>query len=68
MEQIEKRVKKLEEWSHPDREEAFKEEMKVVTRRAEETLSIIIEHFKEMEDRMEELEDKLKVLEDGKRN
>lgn len=62
MEEIEKRVTKLEEWSHPDRGEEFKKEMKVVTRRAEETLSIIIEHFKEMEDRMEELENKLNKL------
>jgi len=62
MEEIIKKIKKLEEWSHPDREEAFKEEMNVVTRRAEETLAIIIEHFKEMEDRMEELETKLNKL------
>jgi len=53
---------------HPDRKETFKDELHIIDRRTEETLAIIIEHFKEVEDRMEELEDKLKVLEDGERN
>ena len=66
MEDIEKRVKKLEEWSHPDRKETFKDELHIINRRTEETLGIIVEHFKETEDRMEALEDKLKALEDGK--
>ena len=46
--------------------EEIKEEIKTINRRTEETLGIIVEHFKEMEDRMEALEDKLKALEDGK--
>ena len=46
--------------------EEIKEEIKTINRRTEETLGIIVEHFKEMEERMEELEDKLKALEDGK--
>ena len=46
--------------------EQIKEEIKTINRRTEETLGIIVEHFKEMEERMEELEDKLKALEDGK--
>jgi|TARA_R100000482_G_scaffold124833_1_gene79304 hypothetical protein len=35
-----------------------KEEIKIINRRMEETLSILLEHFKEMEERMEALEDK----------
>jgi|21_taG_2_1085346.scaffolds.fasta_scaffold03568_3 tetrahydromethanopterin S-methyltransferase subunit B len=46
----------------------IKEELKVITRRAEETLSIIIEHFKDMEERMEELEEKIERLENGERD
>jgi len=46
--------------------EEIKKEIKTINRRTEETLGIIVEHFKEMEDRMEALEDKLKALEDGK--
>ena len=46
--------------------EILKKEIKTINRRTEETLGIIIEHFKEMEDRMEALEDKLETLEDGK--
>ena len=46
--------------------EEIKKEIKTIDRRTEETLGIIVEHFKEMEERMEELEDKLKALEDGK--
>jgi hypothetical protein len=46
--------------------EEIKKEIHTINRRTEETLGIIVEHFKEMEDRMEALEDKLKALEDGK--
>ena len=37
----------------------LKEVQKTSERRTEETLSIIIEHFKEMEERMEALEEKV---------
>jgi len=46
--------------------EDLKKEIKTINRRTEETLGIIIEHFKGMEDRMEALEDKLETLENGK--
>ena len=36
----------------------IKEEIKVINRRMEETLGILLEHFKEMEERMESLENK----------
>tara|TARA_B100000029_G_C16796262_1_gene674957 strand:- start:185 stop:337 length:153 start_codon:yes stop_codon:yes gene_type:complete len=49
-------------------EKEIKEELKIVTKRAEETLMIIIDHFKDMEERMEELEEKIRVLENGKRS
>ena len=48
--------------------ENIEEELQIVTKRAEETLCIIIEHFKEMEERMEELEEKIEVLKNGKEN
>jgi hypothetical protein len=35
-----------------------KEEIKIINRRMEETLGILLEHFKEMEERMEALENK----------
>ena len=35
-----------------------KEEIKIINRRMEETLGILLEHFKEMEERMETLENK----------
>tara|TARA_R100000951_G_C2596357_1_gene166779 strand:- start:431 stop:577 length:147 start_codon:yes stop_codon:yes gene_type:complete len=35
-----------------------KEEIKIINRRTEETLSILLEHFKEMEERMDALERK----------
>jgi hypothetical protein len=37
----------------------LKETQKINDRRIEETLSIIIEHFKEIEERMEALEEKV---------
>ncbi len=37
----------------------LKEVQKISERRTEETLSIIIEHFKEIEERMEALEEKV---------
>ena len=38
------------------------EEIKIINRRMEETLSILIEHFKETEERMDLLEEKLKSI------
>jgi hypothetical protein len=35
-----------------------KEEIKIINRRTEETLAILLEHFKEMEERMDALERK----------
>ena len=49
-------------------EKEIKEELKIATKRAEETLMIIIDHFKDMEERMEELEEKIRVFENGKRS
>ena len=37
-----------------------KEELKIINRRMEETLTILIEHFKETEERLDTLEKKLK--------
>jgi len=39
--------------------EEIKEEIHIINRRTEETLSILIEHFKEMEERMDKLEEKI---------
>mgnify|MGYP000394860646 CR=1 FL=1 len=36
-----------------------KEELKIINRRMEETLTILIEHFKETEERLDALEQKL---------
>ncbi len=36
-----------------------KEELKIINRRMEETLTILIEHFKETEERWDALEQKL---------
>jgi hypothetical protein len=38
----------------------LEKEIKLINRRTEETLTIVIEHFKEMEERLETLEKKLK--------
>ena len=35
------------------------EEIKIINRRMEETLSILIEHFKETEERLDKLEEKI---------
>lgn len=39
------------------------EEIKSMTRRLETTLEIIMEHFKETEERIEEMEDRIESLE-----
>tara|TARA_R100000664_G_C2753332_1_gene140714 strand:+ start:395 stop:535 length:141 start_codon:yes stop_codon:yes gene_type:complete len=39
--------------------EDIKEQIHIINRRTEETLSILIEHFKEMEERMDKLEEKI---------
>ena len=46
-------------------EKEIKEELKIATKRAEETLMIIIDHFKDMEERMEELEEKIILFQSG---
>ena len=45
--------------------EEVKKEIKLINRRTEETLNIIVDHFKEADERLEELEDKLEKLENG---
>jgi|AP82_1055514.scaffolds.fasta_scaffold106344_2 tetrahydromethanopterin S-methyltransferase subunit G len=40
----------------------FEEELQTINRRTEETLSILIEHFKETEERMDVLEKKLESV------
>jgi predicted nuclease with TOPRIM domain len=45
--------------------EEVKKEIKLINRRTEETLNIIVDHFKEVDERLEELEDKLEKLENG---
>ena len=40
-------------------------EIKLINRRTEETLNIIVDHFKEVDERLEELEDRIEKLEDG---
>jgi len=39
--------------------EDIQEQIHIINRRTEETLSILIEHFKEMEERMDKLEKKI---------
>tara|TARA_R100001463_G_scaffold131097_1_gene190919 strand:+ start:515 stop:655 length:141 start_codon:yes stop_codon:yes gene_type:complete len=39
--------------------EDIQEQIRIINRRTEETLSILIEHFKEMEERMDKLEEKI---------
>ena len=39
--------------------EDIQEQIHIINRRTEETLSILIEHFKEMEERMDKLEEKI---------
>lgn len=38
----------------------IQKEIKLINRRTEETLAIVIEHFKEIEERMDALEKKIK--------
>ena len=40
----------------------FEKELQIINRRTEETLSILIEHFKETEERMDVLEKKLESV------
>lgn len=40
----------------------IEEELQIINRRTEETLSILIEHFKETEERMDDLEKKLESV------
>tara|TARA_R110001592_G_scaffold132485_6_gene347156 strand:- start:5227 stop:5409 length:183 start_codon:yes stop_codon:yes gene_type:complete len=44
-------------------EEEIKKEIKLIGRRTEETLHIIVDHFKEVDERLEELEDRIEELE-----
>ena len=43
----------------------IEKEIKLIGRRTEETLNIIVDHFREVDERLEELEDRLEKLEDG---
>ena len=43
----------------------IEEESRLIGRRTEETLHIIVDHFKEVDERLEELEDRIEKLEDG---
>lgn len=45
----------------------IEQELKSMSRRLETTLEIIMEHFKETEDRMEDLEDKIEELQNALR-
>lgn len=47
--------------------ELIEQELKSMSRRLETTLEIIMEHFKETEDRMEELEEQIEELQDALR-
>jgi hypothetical protein len=40
----------------------IQKEINIINRRTEETLAILIEHFKETEERMDALEEKLKSI------
>tara|TARA_R100000789_G_scaffold90796_2_gene88456 strand:- start:239 stop:424 length:186 start_codon:yes stop_codon:yes gene_type:complete len=39
-------------------------EIKLIARRTEETLNIIVDHFKDTDERIEEIEDKIQELTD----
>jgi len=39
-------------------------EIKLISRRTEETLAIIVDHFKDTDERIEEIEDKIQELTD----
>jgi chromosome segregation ATPase len=45
--------------------EDLKKELAVVNQRVEQTLDIVLEHFKEQDSRIEELEEQLEDLKDG---
>ena len=40
-------------------------EIKLISRRTEETLAIIVDHFKDTDERIEELEDKIQEIVDN---
>ena len=40
-------------------------EIKLISRRTEETLAIIVDHFKDTDERIEELEDKIQEMVDN---
>jgi|TARA_Y100000310_G_scaffold330232_1_gene401536 hypothetical protein len=40
-------------------------EIKLISRRTEETLAIIVDHFKDTDERIEELEDKIQEITDN---
>tara|TARA_R100000808_G_C2116909_1_gene129282 strand:+ start:784 stop:939 length:156 start_codon:yes stop_codon:yes gene_type:complete len=45
--------------------EQIEKEINLIGRRTEETLNIIVDHFKDVDERLEEFEDRLEKLEDG---
>jgi tetrahydromethanopterin S-methyltransferase subunit G len=45
--------------------EKIENEIKLIGRRTEETLNIIVDHFRDVDERLEELEDRLEKLENG---
>lgn len=45
--------------------ELIEQELKSMSRRLETTLEIIMEHFRETEDRLEEIEEQLEELKNG---
>ena len=45
--------------------DTIEEEIRLIGRRTEETLHIIVDHFRDVDERLEELEDRLEKLEDG---
>ena len=43
----------------------IEKEIKLISRRTEETLAIIVDHFKDTDERIEELEDKIQEITDN---
>ena len=43
--------------------DTIEEEIRLIGRRTEETLHIIVDHFKEVDERLEEFEDRLEEIE-----
>jgi len=41
----------------------IEEEIKLISRRTEETLNIVVDHFKDTDERIEELEEKIEGIE-----